>query len=132
MGGQCSTHAWHCMNLFSLEAETEDDFEAGLENDFAESSVHVERLRQSQARPLSDAEKHAFSKIFDGIDKHYSPGAPGRIHRRDIAAYFNAHYNPLTPRELEELMDVADTNRSGDLDKDEFLVVAKKIHDTAY
>lgn len=125
------TRCQGALDCLSLEAQTEEDMEDGIENDFAETNVNVFRLRRVQSQPLSDTERHAFARIFESIDTHYSPGRPGRIFRRDIAAYFAAHYNPLRPEELEELMDVADVDKSGELSKDEFLQVAKKIIDSS-
>jgi len=111
------------LDMFDLKTQNADDFAVGLQHDLAEITVDFAALRRCKGQPLSDLEKRALEVVFKNVDTHHTD----RITRDELKEYFQSNFNALSPAELDEMMDIADTDGSGDLDKQEFLTLAKKL-----
>lgn len=101
------------------------DVSSGLEGDIATERIDFQALRRAKTKKLSVQETKCIDKIFQHVDTDQSK----TISKPEIRALFEKHNSPLTDAELNELMEIADTDKSGEVDMQEFRVLMKKMID---
>eukprot|EP00746_Dinoflagellata_sp_MGD_P168310 gnl/MRDRNA2_/MRDRNA2_99670_c0_seq1.p2 gnl/MRDRNA2_/MRDRNA2_99670_c0~~gnl/MRDRNA2_/MRDRNA2_99670_c0_seq1.p2 ORF type:complete len:132 (+),score=35.09 gnl/MRDRNA2_/MRDRNA2_99670_c0_seq1:59-454(+) len=117
-----------CLEIFQLEAVSQQDKDAGMENDLAEENIDFAAMRRTKGAPLSKQESIMFGRIFDHIDKNHDT----HVTKDELRKYFSDHFNPLTPDELNEMMDIADIDNNGWVSCEEFKKLAALIERTSH
>eukprot|EP00442_Polarella_glacialis_P039206 CAMPEP_0115050978 /NCGR_PEP_ID=MMETSP0227-20121206/2088_1 /TAXON_ID=89957 /ORGANISM="Polarella glacialis, Strain CCMP 1383" /LENGTH=179 /DNA_ID=CAMNT_0002434901 /DNA_START=59 /DNA_END=598 /DNA_ORIENTATION=+ len=100
------------------------DSSAALANDLGSQVINFTALRYVQSRPLSDEMVKALDML---MQEELRPRPDGRIPEAELKAFFERHHNHLQDWEMENLMEIADTDKSGSLDRQQFIVLCSKL-----
>eukprot|EP00747_Dinoflagellata_sp_TGD_P042335 gnl/TRDRNA2_/TRDRNA2_142024_c0_seq1.p1 gnl/TRDRNA2_/TRDRNA2_142024_c0~~gnl/TRDRNA2_/TRDRNA2_142024_c0_seq1.p1 ORF type:complete len:149 (+),score=28.80 gnl/TRDRNA2_/TRDRNA2_142024_c0_seq1:148-594(+) len=112
-----------CLEIFQFDAGKGDRVYA-MKNDLASDSINFAALRRTKTSTSLTPEEGA---ILQGVLKLVDVNHDGKMGKDEIKRYFDEHHNPLLPGEIDEMIDIADKDKSGYIELEEFKILCKKI-----
>eukprot|EP00928_Gymnodinium_smaydae_P063070 TRINITY_DN46764_c0_g1_i1.p2 TRINITY_DN46764_c0_g1~~TRINITY_DN46764_c0_g1_i1.p2 ORF type:complete len:144 (-),score=47.56 TRINITY_DN46764_c0_g1_i1:86-517(-) len=121
---KCEMSPTQVLSMFDFQAGSGlGDQVAGIENDLGNASINTRVLRRVTDIDLAPDEEQALGELFNRINLD----SDDTITEVELRRYFSKYRKMIRPDELEELMEIADKDGNGQLNKEEFLFLAKRI-----
>eukprot|EP00746_Dinoflagellata_sp_MGD_P120157 gnl/MRDRNA2_/MRDRNA2_55808_c0_seq1.p1 gnl/MRDRNA2_/MRDRNA2_55808_c0~~gnl/MRDRNA2_/MRDRNA2_55808_c0_seq1.p1 ORF type:complete len:191 (+),score=30.21 gnl/MRDRNA2_/MRDRNA2_55808_c0_seq1:55-573(+) len=112
------------LDMFDFHTQSKSDRLSAYEHDVGSVTPNFAALNRMRGRSMSvsDDEPEALDYITKVVK-----GDRDRITRQQISEFFAKHFNALLPHELDDIMDLADKDGSGDLTAEEFQLLCRKL-----
>eukprot|EP00747_Dinoflagellata_sp_TGD_P184948 gnl/TRDRNA2_/TRDRNA2_41103_c0_seq1.p1 gnl/TRDRNA2_/TRDRNA2_41103_c0~~gnl/TRDRNA2_/TRDRNA2_41103_c0_seq1.p1 ORF type:complete len:151 (-),score=26.26 gnl/TRDRNA2_/TRDRNA2_41103_c0_seq1:137-589(-) len=115
--GKCA-----CVDIFQFGTGRPDQVYAAA-NDLGSTAVDCRALRRVQSKPMTVDEEQLFAAVLKQIDTNHD----GKMSREEIKKHFRQHHSPMREDELNEMIDIADKDKSGFIEVSEFQSLCQKI-----